>query len=374
MVKKIKIGGSLYDDLKQSYINKYGLDAFLVKYSNTPAVLQDEDPIHYMKRTGLAGDEGFTSYGFQKKLQNDRYRDSPDGEELYNRLKELHDQALSSDSVDDRFRTWYVARQFQGQLGNELGFLIAKTAWDIVNKGSDYIGKALGMLAPEAGQAFNAAKSIGDQIYKMLCIPEDLSNPAMAQRVVDAVKQAQSCPVWSSLSQKQQAKYIMQGFDPNKSIGQTNISAYPDPDTIFGGSLSTGFIDGYLPDPSVVANLSPSDQGAVATNLINIAVKVFGNIPDNDPRKIAYKARLQQWIKSGYPLSTSKIVDAWLLPPRLVKIVFTTPSNRTDWSQLAINNARDDLTYREDTEDINDNVINAVNDRIQDYIDAFGVK
>ena len=68
------------------------------------------------------------------------------------------------------------------------------TAWDIVNKGSDYIGKALGMLAPEAGQAFNAAKSIGDQIYKMLCIPEDLSNPAMAQRVVDAVKQLRKPP------------------------------------------------------------------------------------------------------------------------------------------------------------------------------------
>ena len=376
----ILLGGSLYEDTRHAYIQKNGMDKYIKDMSATPMLLPDENPLHYSRRTGLAGDFGVLAYGWQNELRQKTWNQSDEGKKVLDRLRQLRKEMIdrNTDSVDNRYRTWLVGRAFQGKLGDEMAYRIAESAKKIIDAGTPIIKKIVEFAGmKEAGTAIDVAKKGLDIIYDQLGIPSDLSDQASAQRIVSAIQTLQdNYKPWATLSGAEQSRAISQGFDPNKALAGLNmnqIANYPDPDAPYGSGLrGCGIedIDSWLPDTSVLTGLTDEEKKSLTSCLINVSQDHYYSYSDTSADKQQWKDRLKEWSKNRMDVSND--IDGLAPPALLVKKIFSGDT-RTRWAQACLNKALDTLNYLIKADDANPKTLQAFINRVDDYKKKLGV-
>jgi hypothetical protein len=158
-----------------------------------PPMNPKESMSDYMQRTGIKN-AGIVFRKYQDQQNNWTNSDTYKNMMSKNAAdQQAFDKSNDMSNPINVARAKAVSHAFVGAIGNEMGYRVAALAKSYVDKASDVISPILGVVAPGiTGDAYDFAKHGLDFIYDQLGIPEDLSNQAANDRIIQAVKDAQS--------------------------------------------------------------------------------------------------------------------------------------------------------------------------------------
>jgi hypothetical protein len=207
---KKKQGSGRLEELKDEkimeYKNKVGKEAFEKEVKELPDLIYPETEADYSTNVGKILGRTIPLPVIYQKIKEDLPRWKSDQKKDPKYMKEVEklekqeaERQKHQKNVDNYNKLTpaqkkesekAVAKAFTGGLGDEFGFRVAKEAKGYIDKVAPVAGKVADKINPVAGQAFNVAKQATDQIYKILDVPEDLSNEVAGQRIADKVKNA----------------------------------------------------------------------------------------------------------------------------------------------------------------------------------------
>jgi hypothetical protein len=294
--------------------------------SQFPPFVPGETLVHYSQRTKLPYDDVMAAYGAM--LNRTGFEDPGQPSEALRTPDEVAaDNARSKKEVD----AW------QKGFSNGVAQQITGSVLDSLKKGSSIASTIAGLTGQEElGTAADVIGASTDTIGKLLGLPDDLSDEAVADRVAQSVL----------------------------AISGDNQSG--------GGLLVGGDLNSYMPDFSILkTRLSGADLYSTAMALVNATANHYAHTPDTNSEKQAWLTRFRNYIQSSTGLPQPQSAIDVILPKIEWLQEILTGAQLKSICQLLLANAEDDIqTQTAAGFKIPD--IDELEERVHDYTNFIG--